>query len=243
MKHLMLLTTLASLSLVATGLSQAPVKDKVTPVPRDDVQKPKIEFLNLSIQQFYANRNAGGGILVGAFIVNKNKQTVAESPYSIYQSKGTGWTRIKSGTLKAVLANGSVFESVNVPASYDAMKFKIEVSRSVQGTVECALPQLTPPPPKVLVVKYRCLEWQQEYFRHGNNELVGERARGFQKVLTGLGFETKIEYQSSTFSTTYRQWVHYRLADWREKTFETRTAAINFHSSLPNGATREIVER
>lgn len=226
------------------GVKKAPFKGldmdaKVTPIPRDDVQKPKFEFLNLSIDQFYANRHAGG-ILVGAFMNNKNKQTVPETPYSIYQSKGTGWTRIKSGTLKPVKANGSVFESVNVPASYDAMKFKIQVSLSVQGTVECALPQLKQPPPApVFVVVYRSyrapggeVDWQvHKIWQQDSSYLGGGPVR---QKLRDLGFATKWtdRYEDDFFSSSHTITLSFRSEDRLERSFPTQAAAQAFQASL-----------
>jgi hypothetical protein len=233
---------------------QAGAQGKIKPAPlalkaslsaKDQLKIPE----PLAIDQFYARRDPQAvppRIRVAGVYRNSTFRTVTGATFSIDRWNGSGWTSLKSGPLNAIASGKSGAESLTLPPSRDAAKFRFVVSKSVQGSVEFTLPRQ-----ELIGVRYRSVEWQQKAFGHKNNELIGKRARDFQNHLKSLGFETKIEYSSFAGwpfgsilgSMTYHQWVDYRLLDWREKTFETRTEAIQFHSSLPDGAVREIVAR
>jgi hypothetical protein len=223
---------------------------KVVPFPTDGViggSKAKIELLKLSIDQFYANRSPGG-IVVAANMLNKNKQTVPESPYTIYQAKGSGWTRIKSGTPTAVKAGDFVIEAVGLPASNDAMKFKIEVSLSVQGSVECTLPLLKPAPVFVVIYRSNLLKgggsdwqvyktWEQDSNFLGNGPDI--------RKLKDLGFETtwSDRYYNGFFSSSHTITISFLSKDRLERTFTTQVAAKAFQTSLPQTGVESKIEQ
>lgn len=208
--------------------------------PLDSLYRPN----GLSIDQFYAKR-FHGGIFIGALMTNKNLGPAASTTYSIYRwtgnglsPPGKGWTKIKSGTLKATKPSESVFESMTLPASNDGMKFKIEVALSVQGQAECTLVKLnTPPPAKVFVVQYRAVDWQILPGWSGRTPLESAQRR---KGLNKLGFDTKYSYVTNDyiFTSSTHLTVYYRSVTWRERTFGTLAAAQEFQNSRHVNATQ-----
>ena len=190
----------------------------------------------LSIDRVYAVR-AASGIIVRGMLSNHNFQPVTGATYTfdVWYEKGGIWSPIKTGTLPTVASKDTPSVYAEIGSSFDARKFRLRVTQSVEGSKECALPAQT------FVVKYRCPDWQvYRSFEQDSNYLPRHNA------YNDLGFATRVEdtFHDNFFSSYHSIKLSYRCVDLQERSFPTPTAARVFQASLPQqGVLTNIVEQ
>lgn len=214
------------------------VEDRIKPPPFDTgislQDSVRVATPFLSIDQMVPLRTAAT-VMVRATLTNNNAKPVAGATYTFERWNGTGWSTIKSAALPTVAARGDASVYAELPMSFDAIKFRVKVSQSVQGTKEVSLPQ------RLFVVKYRCPDWQvYASFEQESSYLLR------RTPLNDLGFETKVAdtYHDNFFDTYHSITLSYRCVNLQERAFPTPEAARAFQATLPKqGVLTNIVER
>jgi hypothetical protein len=226
---------------VRGGSATDPVKPSPWEVATSPVIKAKAPVPYLSIDQVSAER-VYQKIVVAGNLSNPNLRPVSGATYSFERWNVSGWSTIKSGQLESIQPAKRAYVSVESPMTFDAMRFRLRVSPSVEGTKEASLPQ------QVWVVQYRCPEWQ---ILDGWADRTPLAASKRMKGLNGLGFDTKSSYVTNDYlvDRSTHLTVYYRSVKWQERTFPALAAAHAFQTSgninatLPNREYADILPK